>query len=272
VSGTSPTLVLVLQELGKTDARSLLKTAIKELIARDVLRVETQERKGLGRRKGPKLLLRDGATSSPPSRALQVAHRLVQGAPSVVVDGRPARELTAVAKHLARSGARRQVLAAALVDLVGMGLVREEERRVLGLFRRQVAVRTPGGDALLAKDDERRRRRSSGSTDAMVLPYAVDPGPQDPHHPEGHGHRSDDPTDGAPHGAVDGSFDGAVDGSFDGALDGAFDGAFDSSFDGAFDSAFDQSFDSAFDSGYSDGGGGGGDGGGGGGDGGGGGS
>ncbi|MDO9406894.1 hypothetical protein [Patulibacter sp.] len=258
MSGTSPTLILALQQLSKVDARSLLKTAIKELIARDVYRVEPQPRKGLGKRKGPKLLLLTGPSSSPPSRALQVAHRLVEGAPSIVHDGRPARDLTTVAKHLARNDARREVLAAAFVDLIGMGLVHEEERRILGLFKRRVVVRTAGGDALLEKDEQRRERhRAAGSSEASYFPIVVDPGSGDPHDPSDQDDRSD--------GSTDQAFDGAVDGSFDGDFDGAFDSSFDSSFDSAFDSSFDSAFDSSFDSGFSDGGGGGGDGGGGGG-------
>lgn len=244
--GVSPTLVLVLRKLGRTDSRSLLKLAVKELVARDVLRVETEERRRLGRSRGPKVFLVDGPGPAPPSRALQVAHRHVQAAPSAVRDGRVARELTVVAKHLARRRAGGEVLAAAVVDLTGMGLVREEERRVLGVFRRRLPVRTPGGDALLEQDDGRRRATSAGPADAAYVPFVVDGGAV--------------PYDGR-------DLDERSGGGLDGALDPAFDGSFDSAFDSSFDAAFDASFDSAFDSGFSDGGGGGGDGGGGGGDG-----
>lgn len=254
MSGTSPVLLLVLEKLRRTDGRSLLKLGVKELIARDVFRIETEERKGKRRAKGPKLLLVDGPTSSPPSRALQLLHRQIDRMPSEVRDGRVVRELTDVAKHLARGSARGEVLAAALTDLVGMGLVREEERRVLRVFRRRVMVRTPGGESLLEADERRRASdRSAGTTDAAFFPILVDPGDQ--HRPGDHDERTD--------AATTGGADGAFDGRFEGSLDGGFDGAFDASFD----SAFDASFDSAFDAGFSDGGGGGGDGGGGGGDG-----
>jgi uncharacterized membrane protein YgcG len=243
VSGASPTLVLVLQNLGRTDGRSLLKQAVKELIARDVLRVESEE-KGRGRRRGPRLWLLEGPAPAPSARALQLTRRQVLDVKAVVHDGRPARELRVVAKALARGGAHRGILAAALQDLTAMGLVREEERRTLGIFRRVVTVRTPGGDARVERARRRRDRdRSTGAGDAAFVPVPGDPGA--PHH---------DPD-------RDERFDAGTDGWADDAFDSSFDGAFDSSFD----SAFDSSFDSAFDSGFSDGGGGGGDGGGGGG-------
>lgn len=246
MSGTSPTLVLVLEKLGRTDGRSLLKVAVKELIARGVLGVEPEEQSRLGRRPSKRFWLQEGSAPAPSSRALQLTLRRVMDVKAQVRGGRPSRELKAVAKALAKGDARREVLAAALQDLIGMGLVREEERRTLGLFRRVVAVRTPGGDALVER--ERRRRAGDGSTggaDATYFPVFVDAGA--PYDDRGQAERAD----------------GALDGGLDAGFDGAFDGAFDSSFD----SAFDSSFDSAFDSGFSDGGGGGGDGGGGGGDG-----
>lgn len=236
--GTSPTLVLVLRKLRRTDGSSLLKQAVKELIALGVLRVETEEQSRLGRRRTPRFWLVEGSAPGPSSRALQLTHRRVLDVEPVVRGGRPSRELKVVAKALARGNARRDVLSAALQDLIAMGLVREEERRMLGFFRRLVPVRTPGGDALV-QQDERRRARTSDAADATYFPVFVDPG-----------HPDDDM----------GRAEGA-DGALDGSLDTGFDGAFDSSFD----SAFDSSFDSAFDSGFSDGGGSGGDGGGGGG-------
>jgi uncharacterized membrane protein YgcG len=237
VSGASPTLALVLAKLGRTDGRSLLKQAVKELIARDALRVETEERPRRDRGRRTRYWLVEGPASAPPSRALQITLRRVMDVKAVVRNGRPARELPAVAKALSRGGARGAILDAALQDLIAMGLVREEERRTLGLFRRVVAVRTPGGDALV-ENERRRRARPVGAADAVYVPVGDSGAPQ--HDPE-----YDERFDPAQHGVLDGSFDGA--------------------FDHSFDSAFDSSFDAAFDSGFSDGGGGGGDGGGGGG-------
>lgn len=234
MSGTSPTLLLVLHRLGRTDGRTLLKGAVKELVARDVLRAETAEPR-VGLRRRTRVFLSDGPASAPPSRALQVALRHVQATPSKVRDGRVARELSVVARHLARGGARREVLAAAILDLTGMGLVHEEERRTLGLFRRRVVVRTPGGDELLRTVQRRRARRAEGGPDPVVVGLAADAG-------SGTGHVPD------------------LDERSDAAPDGGFDGLFDGAFDQSFYAAFDSSFDAAFDSGFSDGGGGGGDG------------
>jgi uncharacterized membrane protein YgcG len=252
VSGASPTLVLVLQKLGKTDGRALLKQAVKELIARGVLRVETEEPGRRRRARGPKFWLVEGSAPTPSSRALQATHRYVLDERPVLRGGRPARELKAVAKALARERAHKEILAAAILDLTAMGLVRKEQRRTLGLFRRVLTVRTPGGDALVQQEERRRAgARSTGAADAPYFPVVIDP--DDPHHDPDQVERAD----------------AAWDGSVDGALDSSFDGAFDSSFDSSFDSAFDSSFDSGFSDGGggggSDGGGGGGDGGGGGG-------
>lgn len=249
MSVPSRATLLVLRRLKGADGRSLLKEAVKELITRDVLLVETEEPKRRRRTAKPRLWLYEGAGPVPEDPALRVTLRHVQAAPSTVRDGRVARELAVVAKHLARDGARRAVLDAALADLTAQGLVHEERRRVLGIVPWRKVLRTPEGDDVLVRARERSRRRRAAS-DAGGAPFvpATDGGGS-----AGDRHRDDHPD-------------------LDTDLDGSLDGAFDGSFDGAFDSAFDQSFDSAFDAGFSDGGGGGGDGGGGGGDGGGGGS
>lgn len=226
----SPTLILALRKLDQADGKALLKLAIKELIALRVLAVETVEERR--RMRGPRrrLVLVDGPAPMPPGHLLAGVAEMVASAPTEVADGRVARDLGEVARHLAaHPKVRRRVVEVALAELAAAGLVTTGERRVLGVVRRTVHVRTAAGEAELGDDASRRRSGARG----------VDGGGGTSFHGsevENHHHS---------------------------------DGAFDSGFDSAFDSSFDSSFDSGFSSGDGgggggDGGGGGGDGGGGG--------
>lgn len=223
---TSPTLLLVLDRLGRTDHRELARTAVRELVALEVLVL--QQRDGGGRpgsRREPVLL--DGPVGWPSSPVLVHVRQQVASAPSRVEQVRVVRRVEDVAEHLARQPkGRQQLLALALQELAAGGLVRTERRRVLGLFPRTVHVRTPAGEAALL-EARRRDPRQDGAPTAAGWDGTGSP-------PD----RDRDPAD-------------------------SFDDPFDSSFDTSFDAGFDAGSASG---GSDGGGGGGGDGGGGGGD------
>lgn len=229
-AATSPTLLLVLEELGRTDGGALVKRAVKELIARGVFAAETIEvprRRLRGARQ--RVVLFDGAASVPSVGVLDTVARMVREAPEEVLGMRVGRDLAAVARHLARQpDVRRRLPRLALAELVEAGLVVREERRRLVLVRVTVHARTPAGEAVLARGRDGRRRRGAGGGDGDAGMHASS--------------------------GTDGGHDG---------VDAGWDSSFDTSFDSSFDASFDSAFDASFDSGFSSADGGGGDGGGG---------
>ncbi|MDQ3632799.1 MAG: hypothetical protein M3417_16315, partial [Actinomycetota bacterium] len=147
---SSPTLLLTLERLDKTDGKALLKSSVKELIARGVLRIEAREEQRRLRRSRQRLLLVDGPQPPPPDRTLAGVARMIAGAPSEVSEGRVVRDLAEVAKHLARQpDVRKVVVGSALSELAAAGLVATGERRVFGLVKRTVHTRTPAGETVL---------------------------------------------------------------------------------------------------------------------------
>lgn len=226
-SPVPPTLLLALKALGRTDGKALLKSAVKELVARRVLGVETLEQPRRLRRSRTRIVLVDGPEPVPPQHLLSWVAGLVQGAPTELADGQVVRDLTQVAKHLSRGPlVRKVVVEIALTELVDTGLVVTRERKALGVFKRTIHERTAAGEAALEAGAASRRRRGDGG-DAGGGFYAL---------------------------GADGDGGHDIDESFDSSLDAGFD----SSFDSAFDSGF-----SDGGGGGGDGGGGGGDGGGG---------
>lgn len=249
---------LVLRDLDATDTRALLKASVKELIAAGTWRAATGTRRGnlRGTKRIPITVLQLARSEAPPGEPLAYVHWLIGNTREYEWDGAPGRELGEVAKSIAKTrGAPKEALQRTLADLTARGLVRADERKLLGIIKRTRHVRTDAGEALLATlhpaPDPWRRRRSSETW--------VDTGTGSSH--------SGPIVAGAAGGAI--AADALTGGTFmEGALD-QIDTAmdqFDAQFDASFDASFDSSFDSAFDSGF-DSGGGGGDSGGGGGDG-----
>ena len=158
----SPTLLLVLRRLSRTDARSLLRTAVKELVADRVLTLRTNGSPTFLRR-AQRFTLTAGPGPLPSTGVRVEVARLVSGAPSQIVDGQVVRDLRGVSKHLAgQRGLRRRLLDAALHELTEAGLVRQEHRTVLWVIPRTVHVRTPAGDAVLGRAAPRRRADGDG--------------------------------------------------------------------------------------------------------------
>lgn len=193
---TSPTLLLVLDRLGRTDHKELARTAVRELVALGVLTLEERDAGGRpGSRRGPVLL--DGPVGWPASPVLVHVRQQVAKAPSRVDQGRVVRAVTDVAEHLARQPkGRQQLLALALTELAAAGLVRAEQRRVLRLFPRTVQVRTPAGEAALL-EARRREPRQDGAPTAVAS----------------------DGTGSPPDRDLDDSFDTSFDTSFDAGFD-----------------------------------------------------
>jgi len=184
----SLTLLLALRDLGKSDGKALLKSAVKELIARRVLGADTIEEQRRMRSPKRRLVLVNGPEPIPSERVLRGAAQMIESAPSELIDGRVVRDLKVAAKHLARQpNVRKRAVDTALEELVDAGLVERKERKALGLVKVKVHVRTAAGDAALEADTSRRRRRDS----------------------------QDD-------------FDGELDSSFDSSFDSAFDSGFSS--------------------------------------------
>lgn len=156
-SSLSPTLALVLLDLRRTSPKVLLRTAVQDLVTSSVFGlVPVAEPEGPGdrlkRRRGraPRLWLTDGGAPPPTSRALWLVKAAVDAVPSDFLHGRPARDLTGVARHLARQHRLpEEVRDAALAELESRGLVTRTEGRVLGVFRREKLQRTPAGEAAL---------------------------------------------------------------------------------------------------------------------------
>ncbi len=250
---------LVLRDLDATDTRALLKAAVKELIAAGSWRATAGTRRAnlRGTRRIPITVLQLARSEVPAGEPLAYVHWLTGNTREYDWDGAPGRELGEVAKSIAKTrGAPKEALQRTLADLTARGLVRADERKLLGVIRRTRHVRTEAGDALLATlhpvPDPWRRRRSGETW--------VDTGTGSSH--------TGPIVAGAAGGAI--AADAVTGGAFmEGALD-QIDTAmdqFDAQFDASSDASFDSSFDSAFDSGFDSGGGGGGDFGGGGGDG-----
>lgn len=158
----SPTLLLALRRLARTDAKSLVKSAVKELVAGKVLTLRAGGSPGFLRR-AQRFTLTAGPAPLPPTGILLEVARMVSSAPSHIADGRLVHDLGAVAKHLSgQRGLRRHLLDAALRELADAGLVRQEHRTVLWLVPRTVYLRTPSGDAVLARAAPRRQADGDG--------------------------------------------------------------------------------------------------------------
>lgn len=153
VTTSSPTLLAALRGLGRTDGRVLLRSGVEELVARGVLELEAEEVPDApSAASGWRLVLLDGPERTVHGRLLVGVALMVADAPSEVVDGRRVRDLAGVARHLARRpGARARVVDLALGELAANGLVATEERTVLRQLTRAVRVRTPAGEAVLAR-------------------------------------------------------------------------------------------------------------------------
>ncbi len=175
----SPTHLLVLRRLRRTPAKDLLRTALGELVDGGVLVVEAHE-VARGRRNERRLVLRDGAAPAPRGGGLARVAAALAAAPAEVVEGRPARDVAAVAGHLARQGGlRREVLSLVLGELEAAGWVATEERRLLGLLRRLVSVRTAAGEGVLAAAGPDQDRRRASSDGAAAVGTGGDAGPRD---------------------------------------------------------------------------------------------
>lgn len=151
-SVSSPALLLALSDLDRTDGKALVKSAVKELVARRVLTLEALDGQRGSRRPQRRLVLIEGPEPMPQEPLLATVAQLVARVPSEITHGRVVRDLALVARHLAReAGVRRELVEVALRELVSAGLARTEERKVLGVVKRTVHVRTPAGEAALSR-------------------------------------------------------------------------------------------------------------------------
>ena len=152
----------------------LLKLGLKELVVREVVRLEREERFSLLPARRVRLWLRPGIERVPPVAPLPDLAAAVRR----VLGGRR-EELADVAKRLRRDDGRlaerlRDVCAA---DLRSRGLLRTERSRVLGLIPRDRLARTAEGEAWERASWEREDRlaalRDQAGSDAFVAEAAA---------------------------------------------------------------------------------------------------
>lgn len=149
---SSPTLLIALLDLNTTDGKALLKIALRQLIANQVLEPDVYyaERVTGGPQRRPVLV--NGAGTVPLERLLRaVANSVARTKPMFYNGERVVRDLARVAGVLYGRPGRKYAVELALDDLQDAELVHADRQVRLRVLRRTVYARTRAGQEMLTR-------------------------------------------------------------------------------------------------------------------------